>query len=122
MSSGTIGLAARTDAELLRYGSAALFLLLLAAWLTVAVRTVHGGARGRLFRPAGRRAAAGVGRPDRGSDAATVSTRGRRPAHAPAAGSHPNPFGTNQTVIPNECLPGLQRPGRAPGRGGRRAR
>jgi C4-dicarboxylate transporter/malic acid transport protein len=50
---GTIGLAARTDAELLRYGSAALFLLLLAAWLTVAVRTVHGGARGRLFRPAG---------------------------------------------------------------------
>jgi len=31
--------------------SAALFALLLAAWLTVAVRTVHDGARGRLFLP-----------------------------------------------------------------------
>ena len=50
---GTIGLAARTGVDLLRYGSVALFLLLLAAWLIVAVRTVHGGARGRLFLPAG---------------------------------------------------------------------
>jgi hypothetical protein len=41
----------RTGAELLRYGSAALFLLLLAAWLIVAVRTVRDGARGRLFLP-----------------------------------------------------------------------
>jgi C4-dicarboxylate transporter/malic acid transport protein len=50
---GTIGLAARTGADLLRFGSAALFLLLLAAWLVVAVRTVHGSVRGRLFLPAG---------------------------------------------------------------------
>jgi C4-dicarboxylate transporter/malic acid transport protein len=49
---GTIGLAARTGSDLLRYGSAALFLLLLAAWLIVAVRTVREGARGRLFLPA----------------------------------------------------------------------
>jgi tellurite resistance protein TehA-like permease len=49
---GTIGLAARTGSDLLRYGSAGLFLLLLAAWLIVAVRTVRDGARGRLFRPA----------------------------------------------------------------------
>ena len=46
---GTIGLADRTGADLLRYGAAGLFLLLLAAWLIVAVRTVHGGATGRLF-------------------------------------------------------------------------
>ena len=50
---GTIGLAARTGADLLRYGSAALFLLLVAAWLIVAVRTVHGGVRGGIFLPAG---------------------------------------------------------------------
>ena len=49
---GTIGLADRTGADLLRYGAAGLFLLLLAAWLIVAVRTVHGGATGRLFRSA----------------------------------------------------------------------
>jgi C4-dicarboxylate transporter/malic acid transport protein len=49
---GTIGLAARTGADLLRYGAAGLFLLLLAAWLIVAVRTLHGGVRGRLFLPA----------------------------------------------------------------------
>lgn len=50
---GTIGLAARTGNDLLRYGSAAPFPLLLAAWLIVAARTLHGGARGRLFLPAG---------------------------------------------------------------------
>lgn len=49
---GTIGLAARSGADVLRYGSAALFLLLLAAWLIVAARTLHGSAQGRLFRPA----------------------------------------------------------------------
>lgn len=49
---GTIGLAARTGADLLRYGAAGLFLLLLAAWLIVAVRTVRDGTRGRLFLPA----------------------------------------------------------------------
>jgi len=48
---GTTGLAARTGADLLRYAAAGLFLLLLAAWLIVAIRTVHGGARGRLFLP-----------------------------------------------------------------------
>jgi tellurite resistance protein TehA-like permease len=48
---GTIGLAARTGADLFRYGAAALFLLLLAAWLTVAARTLHGAVRGRLFLP-----------------------------------------------------------------------
>ncbi|MDX6342941.1 MAG: hypothetical protein QOH87_3079 [Trebonia sp.] len=50
---GTIGLAARTGSDLLRYGAACLFVLLLAAWLIVAVRTVRDGARGRLFLPAG---------------------------------------------------------------------
>jgi hypothetical protein len=49
---GTIGLAARTGSDMLRYGSAVLFLLLLAAWLIVAVRTVRAGARGGLFLPA----------------------------------------------------------------------
>src|ERR1700749_2019748 len=49
---GTIGLAARTGSDLLRYGSPGLFLLLLAAWLIVAVRTGREGARGRLFLPA----------------------------------------------------------------------
>jgi C4-dicarboxylate transporter/malic acid transport protein len=48
---GTIGLAARTGAHLFRYGAAGLFLLLLVAWLIVAVRTVHGAARGSLFLP-----------------------------------------------------------------------
>ena len=42
-------LADRTGADLPRYGAARLFLLLLAAWLIVAIRTVHGGACGRLF-------------------------------------------------------------------------
>jgi C4-dicarboxylate transporter/malic acid transport protein len=50
---GTIGLAARTGADVWRYGAAVLFLLLLAAWLIVAVRTVRDGTRGRLFLPAG---------------------------------------------------------------------
>ncbi|HSZ39126.1 MAG TPA: TDT family transporter [Trebonia sp.] len=50
---GTIGLAARTGADMLHYSAAGLFLLLLVAWLIVAVRTVHGSARGRLFLPAG---------------------------------------------------------------------
>ena len=48
---GTIGLAARTGADLLRVGAAGLFLLLLAAWLIVVIRTVHGVASGRLFLP-----------------------------------------------------------------------
>jgi tellurite resistance protein TehA-like permease len=48
---GTIALAERTGSDGLRYASAALFVLLLAAWLTVAVLTVRDGARGRLFLP-----------------------------------------------------------------------
>jgi C4-dicarboxylate transporter/malic acid transport protein len=62
---GTIGLAARTGLDALRYGSAGLFLLLLAAWLLVAVRTVHGGVRGQLFLPTG-------GPPGRGPVAAVA--------------------------------------------------
>ncbi len=50
---GTIGLAERTGADLMRYGAAGLFLLLLAAWLIVAARTLHGSVRGYLFLPAG---------------------------------------------------------------------
>jgi C4-dicarboxylate transporter/malic acid transport protein len=48
---GTIALATRTDLDMFRYGAAALFLLLLAAWLIVAVRTLHGSVRGRIFLP-----------------------------------------------------------------------
>jgi C4-dicarboxylate transporter/malic acid transport protein len=49
---GVIGLAALTGSQVLRYGSAALFLLLLGAWLLVAARTLRGSASGRLFLPA----------------------------------------------------------------------
>ena len=49
---GTIALASRTDLDMFRYAAAGLFLLLLAAWLIVAVRTLHGSLRGRLFLPA----------------------------------------------------------------------
>jgi C4-dicarboxylate transporter/malic acid transport protein len=49
---GTIGLAARSGDDVLRYAAAALFALLLAAWLTVAVRTARGVLGGRLFLPA----------------------------------------------------------------------
>jgi C4-dicarboxylate transporter/malic acid transport protein len=50
---GTIGLAMRSGADVLRYGAAGLFVLLLAAWLLVAARTLRDGLRGRLFLPAG---------------------------------------------------------------------
>ncbi len=73
---GTIGLAARTGADLLRYGSAGLFLLLLAAWLIVAVRTVREGARGRLFLPAPARS-----RPSRSPGAAARRAAGGVSAH-----------------------------------------
>jgi C4-dicarboxylate transporter/malic acid transport protein len=49
---GTIALADRTGLDVFRYAAAALFLLLLGAWLTVAVRTLQGSLRGRLFLPA----------------------------------------------------------------------
>ena len=46
-----ITLAARTNATALRGASVILYLLLVAAWLTVAVRTARSAATGRLFRP-----------------------------------------------------------------------
>jgi tellurite resistance protein TehA-like permease len=49
---GTIALAARSDAVALRWATVPLYLLLLGAWLVVAVNTARGSATGRLFRPA----------------------------------------------------------------------
>jgi C4-dicarboxylate transporter/malic acid transport protein len=48
---GTIALAGRTSAVALRWACVPLYVLLLAAWLVVAVRTARGSAGGRLFRP-----------------------------------------------------------------------
>ena len=48
---GTIALATRTNADMLRTASTILYLLLLTAWLIVAARTTRGIATGRLFRP-----------------------------------------------------------------------
>jgi tellurite resistance protein TehA-like permease len=48
---GTIVLAARSHAGVLRGASVVLFALLLVAWLVVASRTVSGAAAGRLFKP-----------------------------------------------------------------------
>jgi C4-dicarboxylate transporter/malic acid transport protein len=48
---GTIALAARSHADVLRAGSVALYALLLAAWLIVAARTLRQSATGRLFLP-----------------------------------------------------------------------
>jgi C4-dicarboxylate transporter/malic acid transport protein len=48
---GTIALAGRSGADVLRVASVVLFTLLVAAWLTVAARTVAGSATGRLFKP-----------------------------------------------------------------------
>ncbi len=56
---GTIGLAARSHADVLRGASVVLFALLLTAWLVVAARTLAGGASGRLFRPMASAAPAG---------------------------------------------------------------
>ena len=65
---GTIALAARSDATALRVASVVLYGLLLAAWLVVAVRTARGAATGRLFLPpvtaAGPGAATAAGQPD----------------------------------------------------------
>lgn len=49
---GTIGLAARTGSDMFRGAAGVLFVLLAAAWLAVAARTLYESARGRLFRPA----------------------------------------------------------------------
>jgi C4-dicarboxylate transporter/malic acid transport protein len=48
---GTIALAARSDAAALRWATVPLYLLLLGAWLVVAVNTARGAATGRLFLP-----------------------------------------------------------------------
>ena len=48
---GTIALAARSHADVLRGASVVLYALLLTAWLVVAARTVRGSASGRLFKP-----------------------------------------------------------------------
>ncbi|MFG2057197.1 TDT family transporter [Micromonospora sp. NPDC048930] len=48
---GTTGLATRTGADLLAALAVALYLLLLAAWTTVAARTARGAWRGHLFLP-----------------------------------------------------------------------
>ncbi|MFR9780900.1 TDT family transporter [Micromonospora sp. MS34] len=49
---GTTGLAARTGSDLLAALAVALYLLLLCAWTTVAVRTARGAWHGHLFLPA----------------------------------------------------------------------
>lgn len=46
---GTSALAARTGLHVFVLAAVALYLLLLAAWVTVAVRTVRGAVNGRLF-------------------------------------------------------------------------
>jgi C4-dicarboxylate transporter/malic acid transport protein len=48
---GTIALAARSQADALRVACVVLFALLVAAWLVVAARTVAGSATGRLVKP-----------------------------------------------------------------------
>ena len=48
---GTSVLALATHASFLRYASVALYVLLIAAWLTAACRTAHGVFSGRLFLP-----------------------------------------------------------------------
>jgi C4-dicarboxylate transporter/malic acid transport protein len=49
---GTSALSARIHAELFTVASVVFYLLLLAAWITVAVQTAHGSYRGHLFQPA----------------------------------------------------------------------
>jgi tellurite resistance protein TehA-like permease len=55
---GTIALAVRSHAEVLRGASAVLYALLLTLWLVVAARTARGSFTGRLFAPAAGQAAA----------------------------------------------------------------
>ena len=49
---GTIALAARSDAVALRWATVPLYALLLGAWVVAASQTARGSATGRLFRPA----------------------------------------------------------------------
>jgi tellurite resistance protein TehA-like permease len=54
---GTIALAGRSHSVVLLAAAVALYGLLLAAWLLVAARTLHGSVTGRLFAPARSRGA-----------------------------------------------------------------
>jgi hypothetical protein len=49
---GTSDLSARIHADLFTVASVLLYVLLVAAWITVATRTAHGSYRGYLFRAA----------------------------------------------------------------------
>jgi C4-dicarboxylate transporter/malic acid transport protein len=49
---GTSALASRIHCEVFTVASVVLYVLLVAAWATVALRTAHGSYRGHLFRPA----------------------------------------------------------------------
>jgi tellurite resistance protein TehA-like permease len=57
---GTSALSARSHAELFTVASVLLYVLLVAAWITVAIRTAHGSYRGYLFQPTPTPAALGV--------------------------------------------------------------
>jgi C4-dicarboxylate transporter/malic acid transport protein len=57
---GTSVLALATHADFLRYASVALYALLIAAWLTAAIRTTRGAFSGRLFLPSPAAAPAAV--------------------------------------------------------------
>lgn len=48
---GTSALSARIHAELFTVASVVLYLFLMAAWITIAIRTAHGSYRGYLFQP-----------------------------------------------------------------------
>jgi C4-dicarboxylate transporter/malic acid transport protein len=48
---GTSALSARTHAELFTVAAVVFYVLLVAAWITVAIRTAHGSYRGYLFQP-----------------------------------------------------------------------
>lgn len=48
---GTSALSTRTHAELFTVASVMLYVMLVAAWITVAIRTAHGSYHGYLFRP-----------------------------------------------------------------------
>ncbi|MGF7239019.1 MAG: TDT family transporter [Frankia sp.] len=63
---GTTGIAVHTGSEVLRVAAVVLFAALVAVWVTVAARTAHGSARGRLFLPMPGPAGAGPGALNRG--------------------------------------------------------
>jgi hypothetical protein len=53
MAEGTSGLALHTGSNLFRVAAVVFYLGLVAAWITVAVRTARGSLRGTLFLAAG---------------------------------------------------------------------